>query len=116
MVRVRAAGRAAEHRHRKEYEATTKREPDYRVTCIFVDKGYRRRGLSLIALRGAVDLIARNGGGRVEGYPHETPSKRVSSSFLYSGTRSLFEEAGFTFDRPKGTKNCVMVRDVAPAG
>jgi hypothetical protein len=26
----------------------------------------------------------------------------------------MYEEAGFTFDRSKGQKNCVMTRTVAP--
>jgi hypothetical protein len=38
----------------------------------------------------------------VEGYPQDTQGKRVSASFLYNGTRSLFEHAGFSFERPKG--------------
>jgi hypothetical protein len=47
--------------HRKEYEAQLDRLPDYRITCIFVDKKYRRKGLTAVALRGALDLIAMSG-------------------------------------------------------
>jgi hypothetical protein len=36
----------------------------------------------------------------------------VSASFLYNGTRSLFEQAGFSFDRPKGKYHCVMSKTV----
>jgi len=92
--------------HRKEYEAQLDRVPDYRITCIFVDKKYRRRGLTAVALRGALDLVSRAGGGVVEGYPHDTDGKKVS--VLYNGTRDVFERAGFTYIRPKGMKNCVM--------
>jgi len=35
--------------HRKEYEAELDRPPDYRITCIFVDKKYRRKGLTAVA-------------------------------------------------------------------
>ena len=105
--------------HRKEYEATQGNAPDYRVTCIFVDKRYRRHGLAALALRGALDLIAQAGGGVVEGYPHDMSKqpegKKMSSSFLYNGTRRMYEEAGFTFDRSKGLKNCVMTLTVPPA-
>jgi len=100
--------------HRKEYDATSKRSPDYRITCFFIDRRYRRRGVSGVALRGALDLIADAGGGLVEGYPHDIAGQKVSASFLYSGTRTLFEEAGFSYDRPKGAKNCVMSKQVAP--
>jgi GNAT superfamily N-acetyltransferase len=97
--------------HRKQVEAETDVAPDYRVTCLFVDKKYRRKGLSSIALQGALDLIAQEGGGLVEGYPHDNGGQRVS--VLYNGTRSLFERAGFDYVRPKGTRNCVMRRVVA---
>jgi GNAT superfamily N-acetyltransferase len=92
--------------HRQEYEQGLVAPPDYRVTCIFVDRRYRRRGVAALALRGALDLIARAGGGVVEGYPHDMTKhpegKKMSSSFLYNGTRRMYEEAGFTFDRSKG--------------
>lgn len=99
--------------HRKEYEQTLDRLPDYRITCIFVDKKHRRRGLSAVVLRGVLDLIAAAGGGVVEGYPHDTPGKR--QSVLYDGTRALFERAGFEHVRPKGLNHCVM-RTTVPRG
>jgi GNAT superfamily N-acetyltransferase len=96
--------------HRKQYEAELDVLPDCRITCIFVDKRYRRQGLSAVALRGALDLIAAAGGGVVEGYPHDTGGKK--KSVLYNGTRTLFERAGFEFIRSKGMSNCVMRRTV----
>jgi hypothetical protein len=102
--------------HRKEYLATAQRLPDYRITCILVERTQRRQGLAAIALRGALDLIALAGGGLVEGYPHDTGGvRKKNSSFLYNGTRTLYEREGFTYDRPKGQGNCVMVREVAPS-
>jgi GNAT superfamily N-acetyltransferase len=101
--------------HRKEYLAGLDKVPDYRLTCFFVDRDYRRKGVAAVALRGALGLIAQAGGGVVEGYPHDTQGRKTSSSFLYNGTRGLFEKAGFTFERTKGTKNCVMRRTVSPS-
>jgi hypothetical protein len=78
--------------------------------------GLRGQGLAAIALRGAVELIAQAGGGLVEGYPHDTAGvRKKNSSFLYNGTRTMYEREGFTYDRPKGQGNCVMVREVAPS-
>lgn len=102
--------------HRKEYDATRGELPDYRLTCFFIDKRYRRQGVAGAALRGAVDLIAQAGGGVVEAYPQDTAGKQITASFLYSVTRSLFEEAGFTYSRPKGKNHCVMTMTIAPAG
>jgi len=97
--------------HRKEYEETLDKLPDYRITCIFVDKKYRRKGVTAIALGGAIDLIAEAGGGLVEGYPHDTTDGR-KVSVLYNTTRSLYERAGFSYVRAKGKRNCVMRRVV----
>jgi GNAT superfamily N-acetyltransferase len=102
--------------HRKEYEAGLTALPDYRITCFFVDKDYRRKGVAAAALRGALDQIAAQGGGVVEGYPQGTGGQRISASFLYNATRSMFEQAGFAYDRPKGKSHCVMRTTVAARG
>jgi hypothetical protein len=100
--------------HLKEYTEGLDVLPDYRLTCFFISTGYRRKGVAAAALDGAVQLIARAGGGVVEAYPHDTQGKKMTASFLYNGTRSMFEQAGFTYDRPKGKSNCVM-RMTVPA-
>jgi hypothetical protein len=87
-----------------------------RAPPILVERGLRGQGLAAIALHGAVELIAQAGGGVVEGYPHDTGGvRKKNSSFLYNGTRTMYELEGFTYDRPKGQGNCVMVREVAPS-
>lgn len=103
--------------HRKQYDATKGSEPDFRITCVFVDKRHRREGVAELAITGALDLIAQAGGGIVESYPHDLTdqTKKMSSSFLYNGTRRLYERLGFSYDRPKGLRNCVMVKTVEPA-
>jgi GNAT superfamily N-acetyltransferase len=102
--------------HRKQYEQGVVTPPDYRITCIYVDKRHRRAGLAAAALRGAVDLIAGAGGGLVEGYPQDTPGRKMNPSFLYNTTRHTYEEAGFTYDRAKGKNHCVMTRSVEAVG
>jgi len=104
--------------HRKQYDAESVTPPDYRITCINVTRSRRKQGFGRLALRGAVDLIARAGGGVVEGYPHDMatrdPAKKMSDSFLYNLTRKSYEDAGFTYVRPKGQQNCVMSKVVEP--
>src|SRR5258706_11868510 len=43
--------------------------PDWRITCFFVDKAYREKGVAIAALEGALQEIGRLGGGTVESYP-----------------------------------------------
>jgi GNAT superfamily N-acetyltransferase len=94
--------------HRKEIEARGEGLPDYRVTCFFVDRKYRREGVAAIALRGALRLIEQAGGGVVESYPQDTGGKKVPATFLYNATRAMFEQAGFTYIAPKGKNHCIM--------
>ena len=100
--------------HRKEWEKGLVDMPDFRITCLFVDRRYRRAGMAAVAVRGALELIAAAGGGLVESYPHDLPpEKKTSSSFLYNATRTMYERLGFTYERPKGKGNCVMRTTVA---
>jgi GNAT superfamily N-acetyltransferase len=101
--------------HKKQYEAELDKPPRYRVTCFFVDRSYRRKGVATVALHGALDLIAKAGGGLVEAYPQDTEGKKTSASVLYNGTRSLFEKAGFSYERPLGKNHCVMRKTVRPS-
>ena len=101
--------------HRKQYEAESTQVPDYRITCFFVDRKYRGRGVAELALRGAVEQVAALGGGVVEGYPRDTSDgAKVSGASLHAMTLATFERAGFSYVRPKGTKNCVVTMTVAP--
>ncbi|MGA9596528.1 MAG: GNAT family N-acetyltransferase [Acidimicrobiia bacterium] len=98
--------------HNKQYLAELDIVPDYRITCFFVDRDYRRHGMARVALDGALQLIAQAGGGVVESYPQDTDGKKTSASFLYNATRSMFEQAGFTYTRSKGKNHSVMRKTV----
>jgi GNAT superfamily N-acetyltransferase len=100
--------------HKKAVETADYQRPDWRITCFFVDKEYRGLGVAKAALTGALDLIARAGGGVVESYPQDMLGKKTSGSFLYNCTRSLFEDCGFAFVGPKG-KNHAIMRKTVPA-
>ncbi len=63
--------------HRKEVESAGVPLPDYRLTCFFVDRRCRRKGVATAALDGALALIAADGGGLVETYPRETSEVAV---------------------------------------
>jgi GNAT superfamily N-acetyltransferase len=103
-------------KHAKGYDATTTVLPDYRIVCVYVDRKHRGLGLSRIAIQGALDMIAAAGGGVVESYPRDTGGVKIGrAASLENSTREVLEEAGFTYDRPKGQFNCVMKRTVDPS-
>ncbi len=71
-------------------------------------------GVAHAALEGALRLIAEAGGGEVVSFPNELePGKRTSSSFLHNGTRAMFEQAGFTFERHIGKSKTVMRKTIS---
>jgi GNAT superfamily N-acetyltransferase len=98
----------------KEYRKHLVSLPDWRITCFFVDRTRRRQGIANLALEGALDLIGRQGGGRIEAYPETVSGRKTSGSFLFNGTVEMFEAAGFTRDRRIAMHRWVMVRDVGP--
>jgi GNAT superfamily N-acetyltransferase len=85
--------------------------PDWRITCFFVDRDRRREGVAKAALKGALRMIAAEGGGTVDAYPIVTRGK-YSSSFLWGGTESMFAEVGFRPLGHLGTSKMVMRRDL----
>jgi GNAT superfamily N-acetyltransferase len=102
-------------KHRREYLKGLTTLPDWRITCFFVDRDHRGRGVAEIALAGALREIARLGGGTVESYPEDAEGRSVSGSFLYNGTASMFEREGFRRTRRLGKNHWVVSRVVRKA-
>lgn len=102
-------------KHRAEYLKNLGALPDWRITCFFVDRNHRHRGVAGIALEGALRAISRLGGGTVESYPEEIDGRSVSSSFLHNGTVSMFESRGFQRSRRLGKRHWVVTRVVRRA-
>jgi GNAT superfamily N-acetyltransferase len=100
-------------KHKRVYLEGLTDPPDWRITCFFVDRAYRKRGVASSALEGALQQIAHLGGGTVESYPERVGERSVSASFLHNGTVSMFEQHGFERTRPIG-KNHWVVSKVVP--
>ena len=99
-------------KNKREYLAGLEELPDWRITCFFVDKAYRGQGVTNLALEGALDEIARLGGGTVESYPEAVENRSTSSSFLHNATVSIFERQGFRRARQLGKNHWVVTREV----
>ena len=99
-------------KHRRAYLDGLDALPDWRITCFFVDRKYRHRGVTAAALEGALREIARLGGGTVEGYPEDTAGRKVSEAFLNNGTVSMFERQRFARTRRLGEHHWVVARVV----
>jgi GNAT superfamily N-acetyltransferase len=100
-------------KHLRVYQAGAVELPDWRITCFFVDKAYRGQGVASAALAGALDEIARLGGGTVESYPEDVAGRKVSAAFLYNSRLAMFERQGFERVRRLGRNHWVVARAVA---
>ena len=109
------AGELPRIKHRKACDATRQHEADWRITCFFVDREHRGRGVAAAALRGALALIAGAGGGLVESYPEDASGRRVSASFLHNGSLEMFEREGFERVGAVGAHHWLVTCRVAPA-
>lgn len=68
-------------------------ETVWALTCLFVRAGFRRRGISRVLARAAVDFARARGARAIEGYPITT--KDVIAEELHVGTVGVFRGAGF---------------------
>ncbi len=71
-------------------------KPVWSVSCFYVARGHRRKGITVQLLRAAVKHVRRLGGRLVEGYPVvPKPYHTSSTAFAWTGFASAFEAAGF---------------------
>jgi GNAT superfamily N-acetyltransferase len=99
-------------KHRRAYLEGLTTLPDWRITCFFVDKRHRGKEVASTALEGALQEIARLGGGTVESYPEDVAGRSTSASFLHNGTVSMFERHGFERSRRIGKHRWVVTKVV----
>jgi len=67
------------------------------ITCFFVHRKWRRKGLTRGLLNAAVEAMKNRGVKIVEGYPVTTTKdgRRLSPSWAWTGPLKIFEELGF---------------------
>jgi len=71
-------------------------QPCWSVSCLFVDREYRNKGVSTQLLRATVDYVNGQGVRILEGYPVEPKGdKPIPSAFAWTGIPKAFESAGF---------------------
>jgi ribosomal protein S18 acetylase RimI-like enzyme len=85
--------------------------PDtWSVTCFFVDRTARRRGLANALLDAAVEYAGEHGATTVEGHPVDTEGRKRGSGDLYHGTLAMFLAAGFELVDCRGTRRALVRR------
>ncbi len=70
-------------------------QPVWSVVCFFVNRRYRRQGVTVGLLKAAVEYAASHGARIIEGYPVIPKHEKAPPVFIYTGTASAFQQAGF---------------------
>jgi len=79
------------------------------IPCLFIDKYYRRSGVSVQLLKGAIKYAKGVGIKIIEAYPAIPTQDKIPDSFAWVGLYKSFERAGFKIVDRK-SKNRPMVR------
>jgi GNAT superfamily N-acetyltransferase len=87
-------------------------EPVWSVSCLFVTKAFRRKGVSVALLRAAGEFAGTQGARIVEGYPVEPYSETMPAAFAWTGTVAAFRAAGYAEVARGSPKRPIMRREL----
>ncbi len=86
----------------------------WRITCFFVDRDYRGKGVAKLALNAALESIKKQGGGIVEAYPVVSKKMAAVAEWRWFGTPGMFKKEGFKTIAPLGTSGVLMRKTISP--
>lgn len=70
-------------------------KPVWSVSCFFIAKPFRRKGLSVKLLKASLNYARAHGATIVEAYPVEPKDNNMPDVFAWTGIVSSFRKAGF---------------------
>ena len=79
------------------------------IPCFFIEKSFRRLGVSVALLKGVLEYARENGIEIIEAYPTIPTQEKLPDSFAWIGLYTSFERAGFEI-ADRTSKNRPMVR------
>ena len=71
------------------------RQKVWSITCLFIAKEYRRRGVSGQLLEEATRYAAKMGAKIVEGYPFDPQKDKMPDPFVWTGLLKTYRKVGF---------------------
>ena len=87
--------------------------PVWSIVCTYVAKAHRGKGYQHMLLAGAIDYARDKGVRMLEAYPVDKP-ERSHDDFMFFGSRSLYERAGFREVVRRSPTRLVMRRGLRP--
>jgi GNAT superfamily N-acetyltransferase len=87
--------------------------PVWSISCLFVARPWRRKGISERLIEAAVAHARSKGAKVVEGYPID-PKGTQPDAFVWTGLASAYERAGFREATRRSPTRPVMRRKISP--
>ena len=88
-------------------------KPVWSIVCFFIDGKSRGKGVASALLDAAIDHARANGASLLEAYPVDKDQRSVSD-FLWFGTKSMFDRAGFVEVARRKETRPVMRKRIRP--
>ena len=83
-------------------------KPVWSVTCLFILKPFRRKGVSVELLKGVIKFCKSKKVQIVEAYPEEPYSNKIPDAFAWKGIPASFTKAGFVIAEQRTPKKPLM--------
>jgi GNAT superfamily N-acetyltransferase len=102
------------HLQAKRASAAVDAAPVWSISCFYVRRGWRKKGVTSALIAAAAARAAGAGATILEAYPVD-PQKPMGAGNLYTGLASTFARAGFTEVARRTPTRPIMRRRLAPA-
>jgi GNAT superfamily N-acetyltransferase len=89
-------------------------EDVWSISCFFVEKRFRRQGLSVRLILAAVEWAKSQGASIVEGYPIDTPRAKYPPVYAWTGFAGAFRDAGFVEVARRSETRPIMRKSLGP--
>jgi len=86
--------------------------PVWSVSCFFIKRGLRGKGIATALLTAACGFAASHGAAVIEGYPIDPLGERYANAFAWTGLMRVFEKAGFSEVARRSEKRPLMRRQL----
>jgi GNAT superfamily N-acetyltransferase len=83
-------------------------QPVWSIACFFISLTYRRKGMTELLIRAAIDYAHVNGARIVESYPLRTEITKLLPYERYMGIQSTYERLGFQVAASRSERRPVM--------
>ena len=99
---------------RKRFLAGVDGAGAWSISCFYIRRTYRRRGVSAALIAAALEMARRAGAPALEAYPVDSAAPQASGN-LYTGVASTFTRAGFREVARRTSARPVMRYELAPS-